>query len=843
MKPNGVVQLVFAMAFLIFSGATLAQDGDISKASTGSSGGDGPLGGVIGDDCAGGIILDSGIYPDGTGNRVSPNVGIFTGLNNVRITKVCAAISQGLGDEASGDYDVVIVDSDGGGGEPGTELLRVGAANIAPVPVFPEVNWFATDVNYVHTMGDLYIGIDHFGSDGALSNTFLWHDDSAPNGGRFFDAAVPGWEPELDGIYAVRLQVQPLTEIEISISESDDPVVAGSGAGNLVYTVTATNNGGDATGLEVAVDLGLPGVGVTEDSTVPSQGSWSGSFPGTWSIGSLAGGGSAILTVTLTVSADAAAGMDVISVDAAVDAVNEEDTDDTNDAAMETTSIGREIDVAVTKTCPTDIVAGSSVNNYLCTIAIINNGPSQATNVVISDTFAAIAGVSDASLLLAPSLGSAGIVGGVLTWTIATLDANADSSLPVARTVSLQAAEGMPLISNTATVTATEDDTDPMNDSATADTNVRWPTATFEVIKEYTDGDGGSVNVTLDCMDAIGLLEYAPQSGPTTASLTVRRFDTDPAGSGTSCSIMEEVPAGYYAAERSDDCDVDPTADQGDYSCTITNAQTIANVRVTKDFTDGDHDTEVTVALDCNGSLIVDQDKTIIEGEENFVNFVLTSFIDGELNCNVVEIDAPIGYIASYDADIALQQDDDMIMATDDEDGCHFTGITGGAELTCEVTNDAAPQDVVITKEWIFEGSSGPSDVDTGYDLFLYCDGNVIEDGGTCLLKKDVVQGSNGDSLYSCKRFSGDAPAVFTASVIPEYPVTNCWVEETTNDSFVEVDNGCTDLEVSAATGGDSCTVTNLVFFEGIPTLSQYGIAVLVLLMLGVGMVGFRRYS
>jgi len=40
-----------------------------------------------------------------------------------------------------------------------------------------------------------------------------------------------------------------------------------------------------------------------------------------------------------------------------------------------------------------------------------------------------------------------------------------------------------------------------------------------------------------------------------------------------------------------------------------------------------------------------------------------------------------------------------------------------------------------------------------------------------------------------------------------------------------------------------SCTFTNTVFFEGIPTLSQYGLAILVLLTLGVGLVGFRRFA
>ena len=49
---------------------------------------------------------------------------------------------------------------------------------------------------------------------------------------------------------------------------------------------------------------------------------------------------------------------------------------------------------------------------------------------------------------------------------------------------------------------------------------------------------------------------------------------------------------------------------------------------------------------------------------------------------------------------------------------------------------------------------------------------------------------------------------------------------------------------VTAKPGGDySCTFTNTVFFEGIPTLNQYGMALLALLMLGMGMVGFRRFT
>jgi hypothetical protein len=41
---------------------------------------------------------------------------------------------------------------------------------------------------------------------------------------------------------------------------------------------------------------------------------------------------------------------------------------------------------------------------------------------------------------------------------------------------------------------------------------------------------------------------------------------------------------------------------------------------------------------------------------------------------------------------------------------------------------------------------------------------------------------------------------------------------------------------------GADCTLVNTLFYEGIPTLSQYGQALMALLMLGIGFVGLRRF-
>ncbi len=65
-------------------------------------------------------------------------------------------------------------------------------------------------------------------------------------------------------------------------------------------------------------------------------------------------------------------------------------------------------------------------------------------------------------------------------------------------------------------------------------------------------------------------------------------------------------------------------------------------------------------------------------------------------------------------------------------------------------------------------------------------------------------------------------------------------------DSAVEVTSDCGSeaspgMDIGIGEGA-SCTITNTLFFEGIPTLNQYGLAIMALLMLGVGFVGFRRF-
>src|SRR5207237_159457 len=84
--------------------------------------------------------------------------------------------------------------------------------------------------------------------------------------------------------------ISQTVDLQVTVAESVDPVSAGSGAGNLTYTVTVKNNGpSDASGIAVSNTLTLPS-GVTVNSITPSQGSFS---DPSWTVGSLVSGASA----------------------------------------------------------------------------------------------------------------------------------------------------------------------------------------------------------------------------------------------------------------------------------------------------------------------------------------------------------------------------------------------------------------------------------------------------------------------------------------------------------------------------------------------------------------------
>jgi uncharacterized repeat protein (TIGR01451 family) len=95
----------------------------------------------------------------------------------------------------------------------------------------------------------------------------------------------------------------------------------------------------------------------------------------------------------------------VISNTASVTAVNQTDTNTSNNSATESTSIAGEVDLVVTKTESIDpVVAGSGAGNLTYVVTVTNNGPSDATGVTLSEALTLPSGVSVDSIT--PSQGS-----------------------------------------------------------------------------------------------------------------------------------------------------------------------------------------------------------------------------------------------------------------------------------------------------------------------------------------------------------------------------------------------------------------------------------------------------
>jgi hypothetical protein len=371
---------------------------------------------------------------------------------------------------------------------------------------------------------------------------------------------------------------------------------------------------------------------------------------------------------------------------------------------------------------------------------------------------------------------------------------------------------------------------------------------TFSFVFNETANEGVAGTLeTCDLVDGTYYSIIAPASFPVEipagGSATVQVQGTDPGGVD---SFADTLNCTYTNGPLAEPVEDRGSGGNASYPLNIIIGGD-ASFLVTKEFTDGNNPTEVEVTLSCNTGLPIIQSQTISETQE--VTFIIQSFDAGELNCTVTEdiSDAALaGYTPTYFAD------DD---ATGVDESCEFTEIAGGDEHTCHIVNDADPVPVEITKDWIIEGMGGDQ-VNQYFELTLYCDSEIVGGyGGASGLEAKIpaqvecgpavpygAKGGNGNKWESCLELEGNGDTTFTPEVIPQWPSTHCWVDEEVYDDSVEVDNDCGEIEVSHGQG-DECLITNTVFFEGIPTLSQYGMAIMALLMLGVGLVGFRRFT
>jgi len=224
---------------------------------------------------------------------------------------------------------------------------------------------------------------------------------------------------------------------------------------NVIFTVTATNNGpSNATG--VAVNDLLP-VGLAFVSATASTGSYS-NVTGLWTIGPLANGASATLSITATVNRTQS-----MVNQASKSAAGEVDAKGANNTAVVRLNGTPLIDIQVSESVDDDTPAISQ--NVIFTVTAKNNGPATATGVVLTSNLPA--GLSHVSNT--PSQGT--YAPGPGTWSVGTLASGASATLSLTMTNTVSTT----VVQTFTKTAATEQDLVAGNDAASVVLNPTVP--------------------------------------------------------------------------------------------------------------------------------------------------------------------------------------------------------------------------------------------------------------------------------------------------------------------------------------------------------------------------------
>ncbi len=254
------------------------------------------------------------------------------------------------------------------------------------------------------------------------------------------------------------------------------------------------------------------------------------------------------------------------------------------------------------------------------------------------------------------------------------------------------------------------------------------------------------------------------------------------------------------------------------------------------DFNFDDNNPVATTAyISCDGGLPIKSEQEIKDGDN--IIFVVNHPEDpNDIDCRVW-VDDVDNYTTDYECYNSDSSCSDYDLSDDNADGpgCFYTSVELLDENECEV--DLYPDDALLEvyKTWEVLGNRAQANLDTidfkarliacASDQGVIQD-SVLTDRGYCVRKTVTGPGPQHMDVYFNTHWEGNTIRIF----------------ERIFDSSVESDaSDCPNFTVFP--GGDyECTVVNTVFYEGIPTLNQYGLAIMVLLMLGVGFVGFRRF-
>jgi uncharacterized repeat protein (TIGR01451 family) len=291
---------------------------------------------------------------------------------------------------------------------------------------------------------------------------------------------------------------EPLSDIQVTkVADRPTPLVGEE----VTFTVVATNAGpSDATGVALT-DAMPPGLQFV--SATPSQGAYD-SASGLWTVGALANGASATLSLRVRVTM---AGPQTNTI--AKTSGDQIDPDTSNNSAAATLTADPVADVRITKRADaTDINIGSQVT---FTIVASNAGPSAATGVRVADT-------RPAGLLFVSAFATSGSYDAATgTWDVGTLASGADATLTLYAVV----VQAGPILNQARKIAQRELDPNPANDGGGV--LVNGLSADVQVIKTVSAPAGAGLG------QLVTFFVTASNNGPGAAT-GVRVADTLPAG-------------------------------------------------------------------------------------------------------------------------------------------------------------------------------------------------------------------------------------------------------------------------------------------------------------------------
>jgi len=215
-----------------------------------------------------------------------------------------------------------------------------------------------------------------------------WTQTSGPNIANIVDPTSPDTEIDglISGTYVFRwtienlpcvsnwdemtITVGELADLAITKTATPEPIIAGH---NITYTIQVTNLGVDNAVNVRVVDV-LP-AGLTFVNALPSTGIWASPI---WTIGPL----NVSSTETLTIVANVNSGYTGVLTNIATVISDTPDPNPDNNADTVYSNVSPHADLVILKTSPGEAVAGDTL---IYGVEVLNNGPSNALNVMITD--------------------------------------------------------------------------------------------------------------------------------------------------------------------------------------------------------------------------------------------------------------------------------------------------------------------------------------------------------------------------------------------------------------------------------------------------------------------------